>query len=146
MHAQANLVHLLAELQIGRRAVDRVAADDEQRVDLSRPHRRRQLANRLELIDRMRLDRIGIEHRLAGIAECRVHRMRKRVHDRRLAFAGNDDARAAMRVQIVANGGRATLARLAAGSAPPRLTPATPMSAASARANSSTWLGFNGRR
>ena len=97
------------ELQIGRRGVDRIAADDEQRVDLSGGHRRGELANRLHLIDRTRLDRIGVEHRLARVAERRVHRMRERVHDRRLSFAGDDDAGAAMGVQIVANGGEPRL-------------------------------------
>ena len=93
MHAHPHLVHLLAELQIRGRAVNRIAADDEQRVDLTGRHRRGQLANRLQLIDRMRLDRIRIENRLPGIAERRVHRVREGMHDRRLAFAGHDDAR-----------------------------------------------------
>ena len=53
----------------------------------------------------MRLDRIGVENGLPRIAERRVHRVRQRVHDRRLTFAGDDDARAAMCVEIVANRG-----------------------------------------
>ncbi len=104
MHAQPHLVHLIGKLQIGRCRVHGIAADDHERVDLSRGHRAGQVANRLKLIDRMSLDGIGVEHRLPPVAEHGVHRVRERVHDRRLAFPGHDEARSAMSGQIVPNG------------------------------------------
>ena len=53
------------------------------------------------MTDRLDQRRRHDEHRLADIAEPLVHRMRERVHERRLAFAGDNDGGAAVLLKIV---------------------------------------------
>ena len=76
VHAYTHFVHLLFEPQIRRSGVYRVTADDDERVDLSACHRGGQVANGLNLIDRVRFDGIGVQNRLACIGKRCVHRMR----------------------------------------------------------------------
>ena len=53
------------------------------------------------MIDRPRVDGVGVEDRGADIAQGLVHGMRQRMHDGRLLQAGDDDAGAPMSAQIV---------------------------------------------
>ena len=84
MDAERHLVHRVGELQIDRRGVDRVAADDDERIDTAGVHVVDEIAKRLQLIDRLGFDRVGVHDGFAGVAERRVHRVRQRV-DRRPA-------------------------------------------------------------
>ena len=91
-------------MQIGRRGVDRVAADDDEQVDLAGVHVGDEIAQRVELIDRLGLDRSRVDDGLADVAERLVHRVRERVDRRRLTVAGDDEAAPAMRLQILGDG------------------------------------------
>ena len=74
-------------------------------VDLAGVHVGGEIAKRLELIDRLGFDRIGVDDRLADVAERLVHRVRERVDARRLAVAGDDETGAAMRLKILGDSG-----------------------------------------
>jgi hypothetical protein len=100
MHAQAHLAHRVGEGEIDRRGVDRIAADDDEHVDVAGAHVGRKITERLHLIDRLGFDRVGVDDALPDVAERVVHRMRERVDDRWLAVAGDDEARAAVRAEI----------------------------------------------
>ena len=100
VHTDRHLVHRVCELQIGRRGVHRVAADDDQHVDFAGIHVGDQIAKRGELVDRLGLDGIGVHDGGAGVAERVVHCVRESVHLRRLMIAGDDETAAAMREQI----------------------------------------------
>ena len=103
--AELHLAHRVGERQIGRRGVDRIAADDDEQIDLAGVHVGDEIAQRRELIDRLGFDRVGVDDRLADVAERLVHRVRERVDDRRLAVAGDDEARSAVRLQILGDRG-----------------------------------------
>ena len=62
------------------------------------------------LIDRIRVDRIGVENGLADIAQFCIDRMRKRVDDRWLMITHNDDARAAVALKVLYQHGYTKLA------------------------------------
>ncbi len=83
-----------AELQIRGSRVDRVALEDDQRIDLAGLHVGGQRAERRQLVGRLGLDRFGDDHRLADVAERLVDRVNQRVHRRRLFVARDDQARA----------------------------------------------------
>ena len=93
-----------AKAAVGGRVIDRIAAEDEQSVDLRGVHRGDKLAHRLQLTCRLERDRRGVFDRRALVAELLVDRMHQRVHGRRLAIAGDDKRRPAM-LQEVCNGG-----------------------------------------
>ena len=137
-----------ANCEVGRRGVDRVAAEDDEDVDPAGVHVGDELAQRLQLIDRRGLDRLGVDDRRAGVAERLVHRVRERVDGRRLAVAGDHEARAAMRLQILGDRGDPLSCRSPGGSGGRAggRAPATPTAAASARASASMSLGRSGRR
>jgi hypothetical protein len=95
-----DLAERFAEPQVGRRGVDRIAAQDEQHVHLAGVHVVGELAERLCLVDRGRLHRVGEHDRAADAAEGVVHRMSERVNDRRLALARNHQRRALVGLEI----------------------------------------------
>ena len=97
-----------------------------------------------ELVDRLGLDRVGVDDGLADVAERVVHRVRERVDGGRLAVAGDDEAGAAVRREILRDGGDPLRARRRRGAAPG--TPATPTAAAIARATASISLARSARR
>ena len=70
--AQPHLGERVAELQIGRRRVDGVAAEDQQEVDGAGVHLADELAQRRELIARTRFRRLRVGHRLRR--RCRARR------------------------------------------------------------------------
>ena len=104
MHAKLYLAQRVGELEIGRRGVHGIAADDQQHVDLAGVHVGDEIPERGDLIDRLRFDRLRVDDGRARVAERGVHRVRENVDLRRLAVAGDDQARAAMRVQIFRDG------------------------------------------
>ncbi len=121
---QADLAEPFGEFQLCRCGKDRVVAQDDQDLDLPRVHRGRKLGERRMLADRVRLDRRTVSHCRADVSERLVHRVRERVHGGRLIVAGHDNGPAAMRLQVLADGGdpllgeRARRAGLSAARAP----------------------------
>ena len=64
--ARGDLLQRLAELEIGRRGVDRVAAEDDEQLDRAGVHVLHELAERLQLMSR-RLRRVGVVDRRAAL-------------------------------------------------------------------------------
>ena len=132
-----------AKFTIGGRIVNRIAAHDEQQINLARIHVADQLFQRGRLILRLGLNRIGIDHGVAGRPQRLIHRMRQSVHGRRLIVAGNHDRRALVRLKIFHHRRNELLMlRLRPAAAPP---PA-PNPAAMARASGSISDARTGRR
>ena len=63
---------------------------------LPRAHVGDQVFQRLGLVDRVGVDRVGVEDRLADIAQRLIDGVGQRVHDRRLMVARDHDAGTAM--------------------------------------------------
>ena len=103
MNAEQRLVQSLGEPEIGRRGVHRVAADDDEDVDLAGVHVGDEIPKRVELIGRFRFDRLRVDDRLADVAKRLVDAVRQGVDGGRLAVAGDDEAAAAMRLQILSD-------------------------------------------
>jgi hypothetical protein len=103
MGAELHLVQRVGEFQVGRRRVDGIAAHDQQYVHSAGVHVGDEVANRRELIDRLRFDGLRVDDGLAGVAERGVHRVRERVDRWRLMISGDDEAGAAMRLEIFRN-------------------------------------------
>ena len=101
----ADLLEGAGEIQIGGRAVDRIAAEDEQRFHLAGVHVGDQLAQRIRLIDRISFDRIGVGDRFADVAERRIDGVRQGVDGGRLMIAGDHHARALVSLQVLRDGG-----------------------------------------
>ena len=82
------------------------AAEDDEQLDLAGVHRRRRAraATRAGPIG-VDFDRSAVGDRRADVAERLVHRVRERVHRGRLVFAGDDERAAAMRLQVLGDGG-----------------------------------------
>ena len=123
-----------------------------QQVDLAGVHVGDELAQRLELIDRLGLDRLRVDDRPADVAERLVHRVRERVDGRRLAVAGDDEAASAVRLQILGDGRRSNCVarrsrtRVRLTPRPPRRQPTHRAPRAIARASASISLGLSGSR
>ena len=69
MDAQLDLLVMFAKVQLARRVVDRIAAQDDQQLDLSCAHRFDQFAQRCELIDRFSLDGRNVFDGRSHVAE-----------------------------------------------------------------------------
>ncbi len=92
------------EVDIGRRGVHRITAKNQQEVDLAAAHILDKLSQRLEMIDRIELDRIGVGDRVADIAERLIDLVREDVHARRLLVARDHDARSLVAEEILDQG------------------------------------------
>ena len=57
------------KVEIHGRVVDRIAADDDQHIDVARVHVRDQLAQAFDLVDGIGIERIGVDYGLAGVAQ-----------------------------------------------------------------------------
>ena len=64
-----------------------------------------QFAQRLNLVDRVGLNGIGIHYGTTGVAQHLVHGVRQRVDDGRLLFPRNDQACAPMLLEITCQSG-----------------------------------------
>ena len=104
--ARQHLVEGRREVQVDRCGVDRVTTEDQQQVDLAGGHVGRQRAERLDLIDRLGFRSLRVDDRLPDVTECLVHRMRERMNDRRLCIARDNEAGAAVRLEVLRHGGR----------------------------------------
>ena len=125
---QADLAEPLGELDVSRRGEHRVVAEDDEQLDLTGLHRRRQLGERGVLADRLRLDRSAVSDCRADVSERLVHGVRERVHRCRLELARHDDRPAAVRLQVLGDGGDPL--RLVRPRAPRPACPPAPTAAA----------------
>ena len=91
VRAQLDLIQSIQiKSQIDWRVVSRIAADDDQRIYFARIDVPNEFAQRLRLIDGIGFDGIGIEDRLADVAERVVKNMCQRVNARRLFITSYD--------------------------------------------------------
>ena len=100
MRAERHLGHGVLEVEVRRRVVNGIAAEHDQRLDCAGVHVGDELAQGLELVHRRHFQRIGDGDGRADVAELLVEGHGQRVHGRRLVVAGNDDRRAAIRLQV----------------------------------------------
>ena len=94
-HAQRNLVQRSANFRSEGAVYTGLPPRISSRLDRAGIHFADELVSAGTLIRRMRLDRLRIDDGAADVAQGLVHRMRKRMNRRRLAFAGDDQASAA---------------------------------------------------
>ena len=92
VHAQRNLAVLqrVGEVQIGGRIVGRIAAEDDQQIDFAGVHVGDEIFDRFGLIDRIRIDWVGVEDGLADVAQLGIDRMGESMNGRRLMISGDD--------------------------------------------------------
>ena len=100
MDAQSHFPKTRTELQVRRRGVDRVAADDHKQYDAASIHILDQLAQRLRLVNRIGFNGISIDYRGSHVAQSLVQRVCQRVDSGRLLISGNNEARAPMPLQV----------------------------------------------
>src|SRR5579875_3475673 len=86
--------------EIRRRIKYRIAAENQQHIHFAGVHVLAKLLQRCDLIDGLRLNRIGINHRLPDVAERRVDGMTKRMYAWALLDTRNHHAGAFVRSQI----------------------------------------------
>src|SRR5882724_3912629 len=84
-----NLAQLGREIEIVRRVVNGITAEDQQGVDLARIDISAKLAQRLQIVDRIGLYRLGVVNRVANVAQRAVDGVHQRVHLGGLLFAGD---------------------------------------------------------
>src|SRR5207249_9858179 len=100
MDAQSHFPKTRTELQVRRRGVDRVAADDHKQYDAASIHILDQLAQRLRLVNRIGFNGISIDYRGSHVTQSMVQRVRQRVDSGRLLISGNNEARDPMQLQV----------------------------------------------
>src|SRR5262245_61308943 len=84
MDAEGYFSERIGNGEIGRRSEHRIAAEDDEGGDRAGVHVRREIAERLTLIDGLCFGRLNVGDRAAAVAERGVHRMRKGMHSGRL--------------------------------------------------------------
>ena len=109
-----DLAQGLFKMQVHRRGVDRVGIQDDQPFDLAGLHVVDQRDDILALDRRHGIYGLGVNHRLADIAQRLVDGDGGQMHRRRLLLAGNDHAFAGVGLQVRGYGGE-ELARGAGG-------------------------------
>ena len=109
VHAERDLAHCRVQRQVGRRGVDRIATEDDQGIDSAGAHVVDEIAKGLDLVGRLGFGALRVDDGGSDVPKRRVHRVSQRMHERRLRVAGDDKARAAVRLQIPGNGGDESL-------------------------------------
>ena len=107
MDAQRDLAVLqhIGEIELSRRVVSRIAAENYQQIHLAGLHIRDEIFNRIALVDRIGIHRIGVRYSLADVAEALIDNVRERVHRWRLMIAGQHQARPFVALQVPHHGG-----------------------------------------
>src|SRR5262245_63952831 len=100
MYAKGDAIELLRKIEIGRRRVCRVTADDHKCVNATRSHIRVQLTQRVGTALRIGVNRFRIEDRLANVTQPTVDQMRESVNLGWLNLASHDDRAATMRLDV----------------------------------------------
>src|SRR5579862_3945478 len=73
MNAHPGLLHGRGEVEVGKRVVDWIATKDDKKVDMAGIQIIYEVAQRFDLIDRICLNRFGVDNRLANVPKCRVN-------------------------------------------------------------------------
>ena len=100
---------IFGELKICRRVENRIAAENNQRVNFISLQRFNQFTQRFGLVDRICSRAFGERHSFADVSQKIVQQMRERVNLRRLVFASNDNAFAAILQKVFGDGGKPIL-------------------------------------
>ncbi len=98
-----DLRHGGGEVEIDGGIEHRIAAEDDERLDRARVHRRDERGQRAHARQR-RVLCLEVADRLAGVAERRVERADRRVDGRGLAFPNHDQPLAAVRQKVLGEG------------------------------------------
>src|ERR1022692_621786 len=98
MNAQRNhaVLQNAGEVEISGRVVGWVAAEDDEEINFAAAHVGYQILDRLGLVDRIRVDPIGIENGLADVAQLCIDCVRKSMNRGGLMIPRNDGARTRM--------------------------------------------------
>jgi len=88
---ERHLLERVTEAEVTRRVVRGVAAEHQQGVHCAAVDVVDELAERLQLARRGVGDRVGVEHRHAGVPEDAIDGVADRVNRGRLLVAGHDD-------------------------------------------------------
>ena len=124
---------MLGEVQVRRRSVDRVAAEDHEHFDPPSLHVLHEFAQRSRAVARLGVDGDRVGHGLADVAEMIVQGVRQQMDDGRLAVSGQHQAAAAMGIEVLGDRGNPFFP----AGRPPGRPAATPSFAATARASPS---------
>ena len=138
VHRHRNLRERILEVQIARRRINRIHAQNHQPLHLARVHIGDQRLQIRHLLARHRIHRLGIDDRLANRTQRRVQRISRSMNRRRSLLTRNHHTPAAALLQIRTQR-RKELLRLRT-----RTRGAAPF--ASAVANPAISLGFNANR
>ena len=103
MNAQRDVraLECIFEAEVGGCIVGGVAAHDDEHVDFAGAHVGNEIAQRFCLIDRVRVDGVGIEDGFADIAKLRVQRVREGVDSGGLVVARDDETSATVFHQVL---------------------------------------------
>src|ERR1041385_6125541 len=100
MDPQRHSLQTLRKTKINRRVENRVAADDQQQLDLTRVDVIDELSHRLELVGWIYNDRIGVGDCVAGVAERLIYLMYQSVNSNGLLISGESKAGGTIVLQI----------------------------------------------
>ncbi len=106
MHTKwdARALERIGETEVGGRIVGRISTQHDQKIYLAAPHVGNQVLQRLGLIHRVGVHRVGVENRLAYVTLALIEGMGQRVDSGWLVIAGNNDARPRMVSDVLAKG------------------------------------------
>jgi hypothetical protein len=104
IRAQWHFVDCLGELEVRRRCVHRVAAQNQQEADRTCVHVADEFSQPCPLIHRVRLNCLRVHDSVADVTQSVVHCVGQRVHGGRLSLAGDDEAPATRVLKILGEG------------------------------------------
>ena len=90
MNRVGNFEELRREIEIVRRVIDWIAAENQQGVDLTGIDVGTEFAQRFQIVDRRGVDRFGVINSVADVAERGIDCVYDRVYFRGLLFAGRE--------------------------------------------------------
>src|SRR6202046_680842 len=99
MHAKLYVEKSGTKIEIDRRVIDRIASENQQNIDLPGLHIVHKIAKRLDSIDGIRFEWVGVIDSLAHIPQRGIHCVRQCVHVSGLLVSSNYQGRAAMLLQ-----------------------------------------------
>src|SRR5947209_7790552 len=100
-----DLLHRFREAEIGRRGEHRIAAENKQRLDPILIHVPDKLAQGCGVVFRANLDRPRVNYRLPHVSKSLVDGVGEEMNGRGLTRSGQDNASAAVPLQIASDGG-----------------------------------------
>src|SRR5208282_632000 len=103
--AQRNFAILedAGEVEVGGYIISGIAAEDDEQIDFATINIGNEFFNRVRVVDRVRIDWVGVEDGLPDVAKLRIDRMGQSVNHWRLIVASDYQARAFMKAEINKN-------------------------------------------